>query len=306
MSLIQRHTLATCNDALNRLQRNQRTLSREVELCGIGYWSSREVRLRFCPAEPNTGIVFIREDIASRPEIPARIEYRQNAARRTVLRRGDATVEMVEHVVAALAGLRIDNCRVSVDAAEMPGFDGSSEPVVGALDEAGSVTQESVRPRLLIPRTLRVEEDGCWIEARPPASNTMTVEYRLDYGRHSPIPPQSVRVEVTPSLFRRELAASRTFLLASEATALRQQGLGSHVSHQDLLVFDENGPIENSLRWHDECARHKALDMVGDFALAGCDLSGHFVASRSGHRLNAMLVQTLLAECHSSEQRHTA
>ncbi|MEZ6069780.1 MAG: UDP-3-O-acyl-N-acetylglucosamine deacetylase [Pirellulales bacterium] len=210
-----------------------------------------------------------------------------------MLSRNGASVEMVEHIVAAAAGLRIDNCRVFVDAAEMPGFDGSCQQMVQALDEAGSVTQEAVRPRLLVPRTVRVEMDGCWIEARPPASNTMTVEYQLDYGRQSPIPPQSFRVEVTPSLFRRELAASRTFLLASEAEALRRQGLGNHVGYRDLLVFDESGPIKNSLRWHDECARHKALDMVGDLARPGATCPGTSSPRGAGHRLNSRIVRAV-------------
>jgi UDP-3-O-acyl-N-acetylglucosamine deacetylase len=203
---------------------------------------------------------------------------------------------MVEHILAALAGLRIDNCEVWVDNPEMPGCDGSSWPFVAALDAVGSTPQAAARKQLTVRRTLRVGDARCWVEARPAVGRGMTAECHLDYGPTGPIQRQSLALAVTPESFRRELCTARTFILEEEAAWLRRQGLGARVTCRDLLVFDEAGPIDNPLRFPDECVRHKTLDLVGDLALAGYDLSGHFVAHCSGHRLNAELVALVLAE----------
>jgi UDP-3-O-acyl-N-acetylglucosamine deacetylase len=124
----------------------------------------------------------------------------------------------------------------------------------------------------------------------------LNLRCRIDYGPHSAIGEQAFEVSVTPQSFRRELADSRTFLLKQEAEWLRSQGLGRRASYRDLLVFDDDGPIDNSLRYENECVRHKTLDLVGDLALAGCDLVGEIVADCSGHRLNAELVKALTAQ----------
>ncbi len=209
---------------------------------------------------------------------------------------------MVEHILAALAGLRIDNCEVWVDNPEMPGCDGSSIPFVVALDDAGVDQQDALCERLRITELVRVGDARSWVEARPSASDELTVECHIDFGLTGPIGRQSLRIAVTPESFRQELSAARTFILEQEAEWLRSQGLGTRVTCRDLLVFNEHGPIDNPLRFTDECVRHKTLDVVGDLALAGCELAGHFVAHCSGHRLNAELVRTLLDE--SVEHRH--
>jgi UDP-3-O-acyl N-acetylglucosamine deacetylase len=240
-------------------------------------------------------VVFIRRDLPHPVRIPARVEHRIEAPRRTTLRAAGASVEMVEHILAALAGLQIDNCEVCVDAAEMPGCDGSSLPFVEALDAAGIIAQPSPRATLIVREVTRLGNDESWIEARP-APGGLSAKYRLDYGRDNAIGRQTLAMGITPDSFRRELAPGRTFMLKEEADWLRSQGLGKRATAQDLLVFDDLGPVENELRFPDECVRHKLLDLVGDLALAGCDLVGHFVAHRSGHRLNAELVRVLLAE----------
>ena len=149
---------------------------------------------------------------------------------------------------------------------------------------------------LIVRQLVRLGTDESWVEARPVASWGLSIKFHLDYGADNPIGRQMLALPVTPDSFRRELAASRTFMLKSEADWLLAQGLGQRVTERDLLVFDGAGPIDNQLRFRDECVRHKALDLIGDLALAGCDLIGHFVAYRSGHRLNADLVRILLAE----------
>jgi UDP-3-O-acyl N-acetylglucosamine deacetylase len=215
--------------------------------------------------------------------------------RRTTLVRGEYRVEMVEHILAALAGLRIDNCEVWVDQAELPGMDGSSLPIAECLADAGIRTQAAPRSLLVVTQPTRVGGDEAWVEARPGPSPGMFVQYELDYGPGNVIGRQTFHARITPETFLRELAPARTFLLREEAEWLRNQGIASRVTYRDLIVFGRTGPIDNCLRFPDECVRHKTLDLVGDLALAGCDLHGCFVAHRSGHRLNAELVRTLLS-----------
>ena len=281
--------------------RNQRTIARPASVAGIGYWSGCDVQVEFCPAEPETGIVFVRTDLQDRPRIPATIENRTETPLRTTLRCGDAGVDMIEHVMAALAGLQIDNCEVRVDQQEMPGCDGSALPLVEALDSVGVVEQDAPRGQLVVRDTVRLGDQRSWIEIRPSSSAETILQCKLDYGRDTAIGRQKFCISLSPERFRRELASSRTFVLEHEAAALQAQGLGKRATFKDLLVFGPDGPIDNRLRFSDECVRHKLLDMVGDLALAGCDLIGRFVAYRSGHQLNAETVRAILARAETRE-----
>jgi UDP-3-O-[3-hydroxymyristoyl] N-acetylglucosamine deacetylase len=263
---------------------------------GFGYWSGRDVTVEFRPAPPHSGINFVRRDLNPPRRIAADVEKRIEVPRRTTLAADGVQVEMVEHVLAALYGLAIDNCEVSVDSSELPGLDGSCQPIVTALVATGTVDQAAQRRRLIVTDVTRVGDDECWVEARPVKGNALAIKYRLDYGSNSPIGRQTIELKINPHAFRTELAAARTFLLAEEAEWLRQRGLGQRVTNQDLLVFGPEGPLDNELRMENECVRHKALDLVGDLALAGCDLVGQFIAHKSGHRLNAELVKVLLHE----------
>jgi UDP-3-O-acyl N-acetylglucosamine deacetylase len=276
--------------------RNQRTLAKPASIEGFGYWSGEDVRLEFRPAEPGTGIVFVRGDLPGAPRIPAHIYHRVETPRRSSLRLGEAGVDMIEHVMGALAGLRIDNCEVWTDAAEMPGCDGSSLPFVAALDAAGIEEQPRPRPARVVRQVLRLGDEESWVEARPALDGQCILQYQLDYGPQTPIGRQEFQISLEPDTFRRELAPCRTFMLKSEAEWLLARGLGLRTTCRDLLVFDEQGPIDNLLRFPDECVRHKLLDMVGDLALTGCDLVGCFTAHRSGHRLNAELVRLLMSD----------
>lgn len=276
--------------------RHQRTLAAACTVKGFGYWSGRDVQVELRPGPLNTGIVFIRGDLVPPRRIAGIAAQRIEVPRRTTLAENGAQVEMVEHVLAALYGLRIDNCEVWVDASELPGLDGSCQPLVEAILTAGIVEQPALQRRLVVTDITRVGNDESWIEAQPLRSGGLTIKYRLDYGSDSPIGRQTIELKITPATFRIELAAARTFILAEEAQWLRDRGLGLRVTNQDLLVFGPEGPLDNTLRMENECVRHKALDLVGDLALAGCELVGHFVAHRSGHRLNAELVKILLHE----------
>jgi UDP-3-O-acyl N-acetylglucosamine deacetylase len=249
----------------------------------------------------------VRRDIASLPRISAVVANRIETPLRTTLASNGVSVEMVEHVLAACAGLEVDNCEIWVDQPEMPGCDGSSQAFVDALTEGGVVEQDALRGRLVVADVTRVGDEESWVEIRPRPRGGFKVKYRLDYGSENAIGRQTIELAVTPESFRRELAPARTFLLESEAEWLRSRGLGTRVTASDLLIFGDEGPIGNELRFEDECVRHKTLDLVGDFALAGCEIVGQVMAHRSGHRLNAELVRALLAEGEIvSEQRRTA
>jgi len=276
--------------------RQQTTIERAVQVTGFGYWSGKDVCVEFRPAEPSTGIVFVRCNGDAPKRIPALVANRIEVPRRTNLMCGGASVEMVEHIMAALAGIRVDNCEVWVDSAEMPACGGSSQLFVDAILSAGIVEQNAQRSRIVITDITRVGNEDCWVEARPSRVDGLSIKYRLDYAECPAIGRQTLEMAVTPESFEKELASARTFLLKPEADWLQQQGLGARVTYQDVLVFDEDGPLENELRYPDECVRHKALDLVGDLALAGCDFVGRVTAHRSGHRLNAELVSALLAE----------
>ena len=282
-------------------QRPQQTTAREASVRGVGFLTGAEVAVTFRPADAGTGIVFRRVDLPGAPTIPALIQHVVPRQRRTSLKRGDAVVEMVEHIMAALAGLRIDNVVVEIDAGETPGCDGSSRAFVQALDEAGTVVQNAPRNRIVIRRPITVRDEAATITAHPGDGDDLVLSYQLDYGRNTPIGRQSYFATITPETFRDDLATCRTFILAEEAEGLRQSGIGRGITEADLLIFGPDGPIGNPLRYADECVRHKILDMVGDLALAGADLCGHVVAHRSGHTQNAALVRKLLAAAKAGE-----
>lgn len=290
----------------------QRTIASPGAVSGFGYWSGQDVSVQFRPAEAGHGIVFVRTDLGPQARAPALAANQIDAQRRTVLELGGVRVAMVEHVMATLAGLGIDNCEVCVSAEEMPGLDGSARPFVEAIERAGIVELPAPRRTLRVTQSIRLEEGPAWIEAHPVFESTipmgvaslgrpvphegLSVEYRLDYGQNNPVGRQRIKLEITPESFRRELADARTFMFKYEADWLISRGLGTRVSSRDLLVFDEHGLIDNTLRFEDECVRHKALDVIGDLALAGCDLHARIVAHRSGHRLNAALVRAIQEE----------
>lgn len=274
--------------------RPQCTLRDVAVVAGRGYWSGRENRVEFRPAPPGSGIVFLRVDLSPPAAVAGVVGAVAEAHHRTRLVAGRASVHLVEHAMSALAGVGVDNCVVAVTAEELPGLDGSSRPFVEAIDAAGTVTQAALVDPLVVERATRVGDASNWIEAGPPRSAGLSIEYVLDYGP-GPIGRQELSMQVTPATYRSEIAAARTFLSLDDAARLRDAGLGLSVSPGDLVLFGPEGPVGTSLRWPDECVRHKILDAVGDLALLGRPLHAHVRAHRSGHALNAALVRALLA-----------
>lgn len=287
--------------------RKQKTIKSPVEVSGRSYWSGLEVNLRFLPAPANTGIIFQRTDVPNQPRIPATIFHRVDVPRRTVLVSGTETVDMVEHVMATLAGLGVDNCIIQIDRAEIPALDGSSIGFLRLLNSVGVVQQRANRARLVVTEPLQVGDEDCWVKALPNPHGNFEIRYQLEYS-HPAIGQQEFVYVHSAEAFAEELAPARTFLTDYEATALRKMGVGLKVSNQEVLVFDQNGPVDNRLRFDDECVRHKTLDVLGDLALAPFDIIGTIIAHRSGHRLNAEMANLLLAkaEMEHSQQRRSA
>jgi UDP-3-O-acyl N-acetylglucosamine deacetylase len=273
--------------------RYQRTLGRAAEVQGIGYLTGANVRLRFLPAPPHTGVVFLRTDLGPGARVAATVAEVTGTNRRTTLGRPPVCVSLVEHVLAALAGLRLDNCLVEVNAPEPPGLDGSARGFVEALQAAGVRLQPARRAVWCVEQSILLDQNGATLALHPVDRPELKVSYILDYGPLSPLGRQTHSEVITPESFINEIAGCRTFLLEEEAVELQRQGLGARTRASDLLVFGKNGVIDNRLRYANEPARHKILDLIGDLSLLGQDVCGHLVAYRSGHPLNVELVRAL-------------
>jgi UDP-3-O-acyl N-acetylglucosamine deacetylase len=279
----------------------QQTLAGPVTLQGVAFFSAADVLLRIHPAAAGHGIAFRRADLPDADPIPATIEFAVDRHRRTAISNaalfgGEApTVELTEHVLAALAGLGVDNALVEVDGPELPGFDGSAMPIVEALLAAGLVAQDAPRDLFVVEETICVTSADRTSQVILEPADRFEIVYDLDYGPRAPFAPQSLTVAVTPDSFVRDLAAARTFVLESEVVALRDLGYGARTTAGDLVVLRPDGSVlDNALRWPDECVRHKILDCIGDLALLGMPLRGRLHATRSGHQLNRDLVRKLV------------
>jgi UDP-3-O-[3-hydroxymyristoyl] N-acetylglucosamine deacetylase len=276
------------------MPRRQRTIRRPAELHGFGLFGGADVTIRFLPAPDDHGIVFERTDLAIPVRIPAVISNVIKVPRRTAIAAGGTNVQMIEHVMSALAGLWIDNCLVQLDAPEPPCGDGSSLAIAEALWEAEIVELSRPRASCAVTQSIVVEESsGSRISIAPSRQGAYSVSYALDYG-DSVVRPRTFQCVVTPETYIEQVAFARTFVLEEEVVALKSMGFGLRATPQNLLVFGKQGIIENRLRAPDECARHKLLDCIGDFALIGTDLAGDFRADRSGHHANQEVVRQIL------------
>lgn len=276
------------------MQGFQRTLAAPVSVDGIGYWSDRDITVTFQPSDPGSGLVFVRDDLPGKPRIPVSPEFRVAIPRRTSLEKDGARVEMVEHILSALTGMGVENCEIHVTACEMPGMDGSALAFVEAFDSVGYETQDTPAKILTLsqPLTVRDAASDRWVTAQP--APELRLEFELLYKTASPIENQTAEFTLTPEIYRREIAPCRTFVTQTEANVFQSAGLAKRATYQDLLVFGPNGPIENAVRFPNECARHKILDLIGDLALLGSRLQANLHAFRSGHDLNAQVVRMLL------------
>jgi UDP-3-O-[3-hydroxymyristoyl] N-acetylglucosamine deacetylase len=276
----------------------QHTIGAAIGCTGTGLHTGRRVELTLHPAPAGHGIVFRRTDLGI--DIPARHDFVADTRLCTLLAHPDhpqARVGTIEHLMAALAGLGIDNLLAEVDGPELPILDGSAQEYVFLLDCAGTAAQDATRPAIEVLKPVRVEEGEAWAELRPAAPGATGFDLSLSIAFSAvAIGRQALSLRLSPAAFRHELAAARTFTLAEEVEAMRRAGLALGGGLHNAVVVDGAVVLNPAgLRTPDEFVRHKLLDAVGDLALAGAPIIGRFVGHRSGHRLNNLLLRALLA-----------
>ena len=272
----------------------QQTIANEVELFGYGLFKGTPAKVRFKPAQPDRGIIFVRPDPEQLLQVAALVDNVAPRPRRTALRNGSFSVDLVEHCLSAVWGLGIDNLIVQTDADELPGLDGSAEPYAKALLSGGIVQQDADRRVFQLSEPIFVSDGPANIAALPSEEPGLTILFEMDYSEVPGLARQVFSFTADPGSYMRDLARARTFLLESEARHYQQQGLGSHLTPADILVIGNNGkPIKNKLRYPDELVRHKVADLLGDLALFGRPLQARIVAHRAGHALAHQLVRKL-------------
>jgi len=277
------------------MSERQRTLTQAVSIKGTGLHTGEAVTVRVLPAPANSGIVFIRTDLPHRPTIPARPTHALLdpglGMRRTIVSRDHIEVQTVEHFMASLWGLGIDNAYVEVSGPELPGLDGSSALFVNALKPVGTVEQGAPRKFFSVREPIFVEDGEAMIAVFPDAA--LSISYTLSYG-HPLLKTQfATFTPANGQSFEEAIAPARTFCLLEEAEALRAKGLGKGATHENTLVIGNGGVIQNTLRFDDEFVRHKILDLLGDLYLLGAHLRGRVIAIKSGHPLNMKLLHKL-------------
>jgi UDP-3-O-[3-hydroxymyristoyl] N-acetylglucosamine deacetylase/3-hydroxyacyl-[acyl-carrier-protein] dehydratase len=274
--------------------KQQQTIQNAAELRGRGLFTGEEVTVRFKPALPDAGITFVRVDAQVPARIKAHVSNVTKRARRTSIRNGTLAIETVEHCMAALHGLGIDNLEIEISGGELPGGDGSSNVFVDAIERAGIVSQGQPKRPLIIRETVRVIEGDAELIAVPSDTEDLNILYDLDYGPQSFIPRQIYAISLSKEAFTHDIAPARTFLTEDEAQQFQSAGLGKHLTYSDVVVIGSQGVIGNEFRFPNECVRHKILDLIGDLYLAGRPVQGRIIARKSGHSLNHELVRKLL------------
>jgi UDP-3-O-[3-hydroxymyristoyl] N-acetylglucosamine deacetylase len=270
----------------------QRTLKRSISCAGIGLHSGKKVNLSLKPAAANTGIRFRRTDLGGL-EIPASATHVGAVAYATQLKSGEATVETVEHLLAALASARIDNAIIELNTREVPIMDGSSAPFVYLLQEAGVKVLGEPRQYLKIMRPVTLSKGDKQIALYP--ADQFKVTYTIGFD-HPLLRHQSRAITVTEHSFAEEIAPARTFTFLKEVEMLRQNGLALGGSLDNAIVIGDTGVLNSSLRFEDEFVRHKILDLIGDLSLVGHPVVAHAVVHRGGHALHTAMASQLLAE----------
>jgi UDP-3-O-[3-hydroxymyristoyl] N-acetylglucosamine deacetylase/3-hydroxyacyl-[acyl-carrier-protein] dehydratase len=284
----------------------QHTIAKSVTVSGPGLFTGTPATVTFRAAPENHGVVFIRTDLGNKP-VPALVHYVLKRSRRTTLRNGEASVETCEHCLSAAAGLGIDNLIAEISGPELPALDGSSLPYVQAFKEAGLVAGTAPRRRFVVTEPVIVKHDDALVAAVPSDEPLMQVLYDLNYGRHPVIGRQLAVFDFNTGDYERDIAPARTFVLESEVKALRDAGLGLHLTPMDVVVIGDQGPIGgNTFRFPDESARHKVLDLIGDLSLLGAPIQGRIIAHKSGHWLNQALVRRLIKQHHDRDRHELA
>jgi len=269
----------------------QHTIRRAVACRGVGLHSGNPVAMTLSPAPPDHGVVF--RVLPARAEVPVRPESLVNGHYATTIGTGGAhgvQIQTVEHLLAAMRALGIDNVRVELDAAEVPAMDGSAAPFVSLLYAAGREGQPAARRPLWVTDTIRVGDEARWIQISP--APELRISYTLDVD-HPMVGVQVVSIAPTEARFVEEVASARTYGFLKDVDVLRQQGLALGGSPDNAVILGEERVLNGALRFRDEFVRHKILDVIGDLSLVGRPVIGHVVARNAGHALNHLLVREI-------------
>jgi UDP-3-O-[3-hydroxymyristoyl] N-acetylglucosamine deacetylase / 3-hydroxyacyl-[acyl-carrier-protein] dehydratase len=281
---------------------SRKTLARPAVLEGIGLHLGVPCKITFRPAPSKQGILFRRTDCAGLPRIRAHVNEVSGSERSTQLGKGEYAVHTVEHVLAAVTGLEIDDVTIDMDGPEPPILDGSAAPFLAALAEAGLATIAGEPDFLDLTEPLRIIDGASVYEAFP--SNQLELDVTIEFP-HPLIGKQSRRFVITQDSFASELSRARTFGFIHEVDALRAKGLIKGASLDNAVVLDDSDILSGDLRWSDEFVRHKAMDCVGDLALAGARVRARIVAIKPSHRGTVTLVREMVKAARKEKGMYT-
>ena len=277
----------------------QSTIRKAVHCSGVGLHSGKQINMTLTPSGANTGIRFVRSDIADNNFIPAFMNRVVDTTMATTISEGETSIATTEHLLAAVNGLSIDNILIEVDGPEIPIMDGSSSHFVDLLLKAGSKQQKSYRRLVKITREISFREGDRYISIYPYDGFKVTAEINFN---HDSIRRQVYSVSVSTQKFIEEISKARTFGFLEDVNKLQQNGLALGASLENAVAMDENGILnKEGLRYNNEFVRHKIVDIIGDMALLGCPILGHIVAYKSGHSQHLKLMEKIAATPESWE-----
>ncbi len=275
----------------------QRTLKKEIVCSSIGLHTGRKVNMCIKPAPVDTGIIFVRKDLRNSNPIPAKFNNVSDTTLQTSLSFNDVTVATVEHLLSAFNGMGVDNAIVELDSFEVPIMDGSALPFVNMLKDVGTYSQGKTKKFLVIKRPVSVKEGDANAVLIPAAE--FKISYEIEFN-HVAIGRQFYSMTFSDIKYEKEICAARTFGFLNEVEYMQAKGLALGGSLKNAVVLDGRKVInKEGLRFPDEFVKHKILDAIGDLFLLGMPIIGHFVAYKSGHRLNNLLLKELMlkADC---------
>jgi UDP-3-O-[3-hydroxymyristoyl] N-acetylglucosamine deacetylase len=270
----------------------QRTIKHEIGCNSVGLHSGRKVGMVIKPAGVDEGIVFVRRDLQGNNRIKADVHNVRDTTLATTLGLNGVTISTVEHLMSAFSGMGVDNAVVEVDAPEVPIMDGSSRPFVELLKSVGTQVQGRCKRMLVIKGKVSVSEGESTAMLLPSPESRIT--YKIEFN-HPSIGMQSYDMKLSDVSYDEEISAARTFGFLKDVEYLQAKGLALGGSLRNAVVLDERRVInKGGLRFPDEFVKHKILDAIGDLSLLGIPIIGHFVAFKSGHRLNNLLLKELM------------
>ena len=271
----------------------QRTIKKSVSLKGKGIHTAVEAEIIFSPASVDSGINFLRTDLPQRTLVKANVSNILNvkrSPRRTSIGVGNVEIHTIEHLMAALSGLGIDNILIEINNSEVPGLDGSALGFVKILKSAGICEQDVPRKFISVKEPIIIQEEDNFIAIKPDA--TFRISYTLHY-ENKFLNTEYLDLDINQGVFESQIAPARTFCLEEEVGILKNMGLGKGADYNNTLVVSKNGVVNNKVRFEDEFIRHKISDLIGDLYLLGRPIKGHIIAVKSGHPLNMNLIKKI-------------